>query len=147
MMITGLVGGCAASTTGGIKFVRGLIIYKHGLREMKRLLHPKIVSPLRLGSDALSDGLVETVRGFMAIFMMIFIGFILLLVAFGLDFESAFGATIACMANVGASIGDVFDTFLVIQTPAKWILIFAMLMGRLELFTILVLFSPAFWRK
>jgi trk system potassium uptake protein TrkH len=146
-MMMGLLGGCAASTSGGIKFVRSLIIYKHGLREMKRLLHPKIVSLLHLGKVPLSDHLVETVRGFMAIFILVFFGFILLLVATGLDFESAFGATIACLSNVGASIGDVFDTFLKINTPSKWILMMAMLMGRLELLTLLVLLNVAFWRK
>jgi trk system potassium uptake protein TrkH len=147
LMFTGLVGGCASSTSGGIKFVRALIIYKHGLRENKRLLHPNIISPLRLGQQALSDGLVETVRGFMAVFVMTFIFFILLLVAFGMDFESAFGATVASICNVGASIGDAFETFLNVSTPSKWVLTLAMLMGRLELFTIFILFSTEFWRK
>ncbi len=147
MMFTGLLGGCASSTSGGIKFIRVLITYKQGLRELKRLIHPNVVSPLRLGQHAISDELVDAVRGFMAVFTIFFVLLILLLSAFGLDFESAFGAAIASFANVGVSIGDIFGTFVLVSVPAKWLLITAMLAGRLELFTLLVLFSFSFWRK
>jgi trk system potassium uptake protein TrkH len=147
LMLVGLVGACAASTSGGIKLIRVLMLYKQGTREIHRLIHPNAIIPAKLGKQVLSNEVLQAVWGFIGIFIVVFIVLMLLLMATGLDFESAVGALVCSISNIGVGIGVIENGFDGVSIFAKWILIFAMLIGRLEFFTLLVLFSPDFWRR
>jgi len=146
-MLAGIVGGCAASTSGGIKVIRALILYGQGKRELKRLIHPHAVLPLTLNSRVLSDSLTQSVWGYVAVFFSVFILLVLILMGEGLPFDGAVGAVVACLANLGVGMGGVSDNFVSLNDSTKWVLTFSMLGGRLEIFTLLLLFTPAFWKK
>ena len=141
------MGGCAGSTGGGIKMIRVLLIVKQGSREIHRLIHPNAVIPIKLGNQQVSDRVVEAVWGFFAIYVIAYLILVILLLATGLDFLTAFTAIGACINNLGPGLGDVTEHYGNINASAKWLLCFAMLLGRLEVFTLLVLFTPAFWRR
>ncbi|MFT5082517.1 MAG: trk system potassium uptake protein TrkH [Lentisphaeria bacterium] len=141
------MGGCAGSTAGGIKVIRILLVIKQGLRELHRLVHPNAVIPIKIGSKTVSDRILEGVWGFMAVYIVSFLVMWILLLSTGLDFATAFTAVGACMNNLGPGLGDVATHYGNINSTAKWILCFAMLLGRLEVFTLLVLFTPMFWRR
>ncbi|MCV6620221.1 MAG: TrkH family potassium uptake protein [Cellvibrionaceae bacterium] len=141
------MGGCAGSTGGGMKVIRVLLICKQGIREIKRLINPNAVIPIKLGQTSVSDRVVEAVWGFFAVFVISYMIMFILLMATGLDFLTSVSAVGACISNLGPGMGDVALNYTDINNPAKWILCFAMLLGRLEIFTLLVLFSPSFWRR
>jgi trk system potassium uptake protein TrkH len=141
------MGGCAGSTGGGLKVIRVLLIFKQGGREMKRLIHPNAIIPIRIGGRPVDDRVVEAVWGFFSVYLMLYLLMTVLLLATGLDFVTAFSAVGACMNNLGPGLGDVSAHYGEITDFAKWVLSFAMLLGRLEIFTLLVLFTPAFWRQ
>lgn len=147
LMFVALVGGCGASTSGGIKVLRCLLLKEQGKRELRRLIHPQAVFSLKLGGAGLPDQVIQAIWGFVAVFSLLFIILLLLLLATGLDFTTAFGAVASCLSNTGASIGTVSSNFAHLPDVDKWVLIFAMLAGRLEVFTLLVLFTPAYWKK
>jgi len=147
MMFMAIVGGCAASTTGGIKIIRVMIIRAQGVRELNRLIHPRAVLRTKLGEHVLAENVIQAVWGFVSVFLTLFIALILVLIALGLDFKTAFGAVAACLSNTGTGIGDVAINFVKIPDSSKWILLFAMLAGRLEIFTLMVLFMPSYWRR
>lgn len=146
LMAVALIGGCAASTSGGIKVIRALLLQKQASREITLLIHPKAVLPIKVGDQVLPDRVIQAIWGFMGIFVVFFVVLVLLLTATGLDVVSAFGAAAVCLSNAGAGIAGVANNFDALTTSAKWLLIFTMLAGRLEIFSLLVLFSPAFWR-
>lgn len=141
------MGGCAGATTGGIKMIRVLLIIKQGIREIHRLIHPSAVIPIKLGTKTVSNRVVDAVWGFFAFYAVAYLSMTVLLLATGLDFLTAFTAVGACLNNLGPGLGAVAAHFGDIPDTAKWILCFAMLLGRLEVFTLLVLFSPMFWKK
>jgi len=141
------MGGCAGSTGGGIKMVRVLLILKQGLREIHRLIHPNAVIPIKVGRKTVSDRVIEAVWGFFAVYVLAYMVMFLMLLGTGLDFVTSFTAVGACINNLGPGLGEVTAHYGNINTPAKWILCFAMLLGRLEVFTLLVLFTPMFWRR
>ncbi len=147
IMVASIVGGCGASTSGGVKVMRALLLQKQVARELKQLLHPNIVDSIKFGNVHLPDRVIQSMWAFVAAFIGLFIFLYLLLLATGLDITSAFGALVAAQANAGAGIGSVSSGFGHLPTAAKWILIFAMLAGRLEIFTILILFTPWFWQR
>jgi trk system potassium uptake protein TrkH len=147
LMFSSFIGGCAGSTGGGIKVMRFMILFMQGVRELKRLVHPRAVYTLKLGRKAVSDRIVEAVWGFFAAYIILFVLFMLALIATGMNEVTAFSAVAATLTNVGPGLGDVASNFSGISAVAKWILILAMLFGRLEIFTLLVLFTPAFWRS
>lgn len=147
LMITAIIGGCAASTSGGIKVIRLVLLRKQGQRELTRLVHPKAVLPMKFGEQVLPEPVIQAIWGFVSVFIVVYIVLLLALLATGLDMTTAFGALTSAISNTGVAIGDVANNFVLLSTPAKWILIFAMLAGRLEIFTLLVLFTKAFWRK
>ena len=146
LLIFSFMGGCAGSTGGGIKALRLMLIYKQGLRELKQLVHPHAVIPLKVGNRRVEAKVVSAVWSFFAVYMAVFLVLLILLVATGLDFETAFSAVAASLNNLGPGLGDVSQHYGDINDPAKWLLCLAMLLGRLEVFTVLVLFTPAFWR-
>lgn len=141
------MGGCAGSTGGGIKMIRVLLIIKQGGREIQRLIHPNAVIPIKVGNKTVSDRVIEAVWGFFGIYVIAYLIICVLLLGTGLDFLTAFSAVGACMNNLGPGLGSVTLHYGDINSSAKWILCFAMLLGRLEVFTLLVLFSPAFWQR
>lgn len=141
------MGGCAGSTGGGIKMIRVLLIIKQGAREIKRLIHPNAVIPIKLGTKTVGDRVIEAVWGFFAMYTIAYLVLTVLLTGTGLDFISAFSAVGACINNLGPGLGSVAANYADTSDPAKWMLSFAMLLGRLEVFTLLVLFSPSFWKR
>lgn len=147
LFLFAFMGGCAGSTGGGMKVIRVLLICKQGLREIKRLINPNAVIPIKLGQTSVSDRVVEAVWGFFAVFIISYMVMFILLMATGLDFLTSVTAVGACISNLGPGMGDVALNYTDINSPAKWILCFAMLLGRLEIFTLLVLLSPSFWRR
>lgn len=143
------IGGCAGSTGGGIKFARHYVLLKNGIVELKRLIHPRAIIPLRFNDKAVSPEIISNVQAFFILYIMLFVLGAILLSLFGLDFFTAAGAVATCIGNVGPGMGAVgpVSNFADLPSVSKWILSFFMLVGRLELFTVLILFSPAFWKR
>ncbi|MBD80931.1 MAG: potassium transporter [Crocinitomicaceae bacterium] len=143
------MGASAGSTSGGVKVVRHLIIFKNSLLELKKLIHPSAIIPVKLNKKAVPEEIVFNVLSFILIYLLIFIFGAFVMSALGLDFKTAIGASIACIGNIGPGLGDVgpIDNYAQIPMPGKWFLSFLMLLGRLELFTVLILITPFFWRK
>lgn len=146
LLMFSFMGGCVGSTGGGIKAMRMMLIYKQGIRELKQLVHPQAVIPLKVGKRRVEATVVSAVWSFLAIYMTAFIIIMLLMMATGLDFTTAFSAVGASINNLGPGLGEVAVNFAGISDTAKGILCFTMLLGRLEVFTLLVLFTPMFWR-
>ncbi len=147
LFLTSFSGACAGSTGGGMKVIRVLLIYRQGVREITRLLHPNAIIPIKLGRKAVPDRVGEAVWGFFSAYVFIFILLFLALIATGLDLPTAFSTVASCMNNLGPALGDASMTYAELPDSSKWILSFAMLLGRLEIFTLLVLFTPMFWRR
>ena len=147
LLYVSFIGGCSGSTGGGIKVIRILLLVKQGMRELRRLVHPNAQIAVKIGKKAMPEKVIEAVWGFFAAYFAISALMILMLMATGLDQETAFSAVAACLNNLGPGLGDVGRNFASINDPAKWILCLAMLLGRLEIFTLLVLITPAFWKK
>ncbi|MGI9308151.1 MAG: potassium transporter TrkG, partial [Gammaproteobacteria bacterium] len=145
LLFSSFIGGCAGSTAGGLKVMRCLLLYRQGVREIKRLVHPNAEIAVKLGSVAVPQRVVDAVWGFFAVYIVLFVVMMLVLLASGLDQVTAFSALAASMNNLGPGLGDVANGFSGINDLAKWVCVFAMLLGRLEIFTILVLVSRTFW--
>jgi len=143
------VGGCAGSTGGGMKVARILLLLKHAQVQVFRLIHPRAIRIVKLGNRPVDKEVLQAILGFFALFIGIFVFASLLMAACGMDLVSGGAAVIACLANIGPGLGTVgpVDNFAHIPDFGKSVLIVCMLMGRLELFTVLVLFFPSFWRK
>lgn len=146
LIFSSFIGGCAGSTGGGMKVVRVLLLYLQGLRELNKLVHPKAVFSIKMGKKVLPDRVVEAVWGFFSAYAAVFVFCMLLLLATGMDDITAFTAVAASINNLGPGLGEVAANYSTIGDTSKWVLIMAMLFGRLEIFTLLVLFTPAFWR-
>ncbi len=143
------VGGSAGSTGGGVKVVRQLLLFKNSRMELQRIIHPHAFIPVRLNGRSVSEEIITKVMAFFLIYLMIFGFGVLVMTATGLDFESSVGSVIASLGNIGPGIGAVGPVlnYSEINDFGKWFLSFLMLLGRLELFTVLILLSPAFWKK
>ena len=146
LIISCFIGACAGSTGGGIKVIRVLLLFKQGIREIKRLIHPNAIFTIKINDKPISERIIEAVWGFLAVYVVIFTILLLALMATEIDFTTAFSALSACINNLGPGLGEVSQNYYALSNIAKWILCFAMLLGRLEIFTLLVLFSPSFWR-
>ncbi len=147
LIFASFMGGCAGSTGGGMKVIRVVLLFLQGARELKRLVHPRAIFAIRLGEKALPDRVVDAVWGFFAAYALVFVICMLALLFTGLDDITAFSATAAALNNLGPGLGEVAAHYGNINDSAKWILVIAMLFGRLEIFTLLVLFTPAFWKN
>jgi len=139
----------SGSTGGGIKMIRALVLLKASTREFTRILHPRAEVPLKIGGEPIQYNLIFAVLGFMLVYGLTIVGMSLVMTATGLDFITAFSAVVACMNNTGPGLGAVgpASTYAVLTDFQTWLCTVAMLLGRLELFTLLVVFTPAFWRK
>ncbi|MFD2179058.1 TrkH family potassium uptake protein [Veronia pacifica] len=147
LLFSSFIGGCAGSTGGGMKVIRILLLSLQGSRELKRLVHPRAVYTIKIGNKALPSQVVDAVWGFFSAYALVFIICMLALIATGIDELSAFSAVTATLNNLGPGLGQVAFHYADIDPAAKWILVVAMLFGRLEVFTLLVLFTPTFWRS
>ena len=143
------IGGSAGSTGGGVKIIRHLLLIKNSFLEMKRSIHPQAIIPVKYNGKSVSQQIIFNVMAFFLIYILIFSFGTLTLSLLGYDFNTSIGATIASLGNIGPGIGDVgpVDNYSFFSPLAKWFLSFLMLLGRLELFTILIVISPAFWRR
>lgn len=147
LIFSSFIGGCAGSTGGGLKVIRVLLLFIQGKREVDRLIHPKAVYSVKLGDRAMPSRVVEAVWGFFAAYAIVFVFIMIGLIGTGLDDITAFSATAASLNNLGPGLGQVAGTYAAVSDGAKWLLMVAMLFGRLEIFSLLVLFSPTFWRS
>jgi trk system potassium uptake protein len=139
----------SGSTGGGMKMIRALVLLKTSIREFTRILHPRAEVPLKIGGEPIQNNLIFAVLGFMLVYGLTIVGMSLVMTATGLDFITAFSAVVACMNNMGPGLGAVgpASTYAVLTDFQTWLCTVAMLLGRLELFTLLVIFTPMFWRK
>ena len=146
LIFASFVGACAGSTGGGIKVIRILLLYKQGRREIQRLIHPNAIITIKMGGRPVNSRVVDAVWGFFVTYIAVFAALLLSVMATGLDQVTAFSAVAACLNNLGPGLGDVSAHYGGLSSTAKTILAFAMVLGRLEIFTLLVLLTPAFWR-
>jgi trk system potassium uptake protein TrkH len=139
---------CSGSTGGGIKMMRALLMYRQALRELERLLHPHAVTPVKLGGQVVENRIIFAVLAYMLVYGVTIAAITLLLTATGLDLLTALSAAAACVNNVGPGLAEVgpATTYAALSDFQTWILTAAMLLGRLELLTVFVLATPAFWR-
>ena len=143
------IGGCAGSTGGGMKVARILLLFKHSQVQVFRLIHPRAIRLVKLGKRPVDEGVLQAILGFFALFIGTFVAASLLMAACGMDLVSGGAAVVACLSNIGPGLGTVgpVDNFSQVPAFGKAVLIGCMLMGRLELFTVLVFFFPSFWKK
>lgn len=143
------LGACAGSTSGGIKIMRHLIMIKNGVLEFKRTLHPHAILPVRYNSKAVPQPIVFNILGFFILYMLSFIIGVLVFSWLGLDFKTALGGAASTLGNIGPALGDLgpVNNYGNLPDAAKWWASFLMLIGRLELFTVLILLTPFFWRN
>ncbi len=142
-------GGATGSTSGGLKAARQLMVFKISAAEFRKQLHPRAVVPVRLNGKGVPGDIVHNIMAFLLIYVLIFATGTLVMVLMGLDLETAMGSSIGTLGNIGPGIGAVgpVDNYALIPAPGKWFLSFLMLLGRLELFTVLILFSSRFWKE
>ena len=142
------IGGSAGSTTGGMKIIRTIVISRYLLCEVRRLLHPKGIFNIKLGEKIIDDDVVKATLGFYLFYLLIFIFTALILSMTGLDFVTALTASAAAIGNIGPGLGAIGPTldWGHLTDFAKWLTSFCMLLGRLEIFTVMVLFSRTFWK-
>jgi trk system potassium uptake protein TrkH len=146
LLIGAFIGACSGSVGGGIKSWRVLIMINYAYINLKKMIHPNAVISLKIGTKNVENDVAASVWGFFSIYVISFIILLLGLVITGLDFESSFSAIGACLNNLGPGLGEVSQTYEAVTPAGKGILSLAMILGRLEIFTLLVLFTPAFWR-
>ncbi len=149
LFILMFIGGSAGSTGGGIKIARHILLLKSSALELKKMIHPQAIIPVRYNKKTVSEEIIHLVLAFFMFYLLTFFFGTFIMTWLGLDFSSAVGATIATLGNIGPGIGSVgpVENYAAIPNTGKWFLSFLMLLGRLELFTVLVIFSPSFWRK
>ena len=143
------VGGSAGSTGGGMKIIRLIVVVKHGFIELKKLVHPNAIIPLRIGSRVIQKEVVFSIIGFFLLYIMLFVIVSIIMSLLGLDYITSLGASASCLGNIGPGLGMVgpTDNYSFIPDIGKWVLAFTMLVGRLEIYTVLVILTTSFWRK
>jgi len=141
-------GGCAGSTGGGIKQIRIMILIKTGWRELRKLTRPKLIAPLRVGTEPLEEDKITNIASFFILFILLFVAGTVLMTLFVPDLITSISATASCINNIGPGLNGVgsVEHYGWIPIPGKWILIACMLLGRLEIFTVLIVFRPSFWK-
>ena len=147
LLIGAFIGACSGSVGGGIKSWRVLIMINYAYINLKKMIHPSAVISLKIGTKNVENDVAASVWGFFSIYVISFMILLLGLVVSGLDFESSFSAIGACLNNLGPGLGSVAQTYESVSPVGKGILAFAMILGRLEIFTLLVLFTPMFWKR
>lgn len=149
MMFLACIAACSGSSGGGIKMMRTLVLFKQSGREFRKLLHPSIVDPMKIGGHVVANNIVFAVLGFIYLYFMTTVCLTFLLLISGMDFMSGFSAVLACMNNFGPGLGVVgpASNYQGLTDFQTWVCTFGMLVGRLEIFTVLILFTPSFWQR
>lgn len=146
LLLVTFVGGCAGSTGGGMKVIRWQLVLKQAQRELMRLVHPNAAMAVKFGDKAVAGRVLAAITGFFAMYLVLFGGLMLMMMVAGADQLTAWSAIASCINNAGPGLGSVAVTYADLPEAAKWVALLAMLIGRLEVFTVAVLFMPAFWR-
>jgi len=146
MILISALGGCAGSTTGGFKIVRIYLISKQGMRELRRLIHPRSVLPLKFGGKTLREEVANAIWGFLSLYIVCIVFLTLLVASLENDLITAISVVLSAMNNLGPALGEASSNWGSLSDPTKWLMSFAMLLGRLEIFTVLVLLTPAYWK-
>ena len=143
------IGASAGSTGGGMKCARILVCCKYCYRELFKLIHPRSVSHVKINNTIVSEELLRTIMGFLALYLLVFVIATILLAAMGVDLLTAVGATASCIGNIGPGFGSVgpAENFAHLPAAGKWLLSWCMLAGRLEIYTVIILLVPEFWKK
>ena len=147
LIAASFMGGCAGSVGGGLRVARVLVLYLQGKRELKRVVHPNLVYPIKWGKNVLDERVISSIWAFFSAYILVFLICLLAVIACGVEPFNAFNAVLASINNLGPGLGAVSSNMIAIPDSAKWILTIAMVCGRLEIFTLLALFTPAFWRS
>jgi trk system potassium uptake protein TrkH len=147
LMFSCFIGGCAGSSAGGMKVIRFVVLFKQVGIHIHRLIHPQAIRRMKIGGQPVPDTIVEAIGGFFAIYVVVFVIFMVLAMMDGMDQVTAFGAVATAINNTGPGLGDVAVTFAEESPHGKIMFAVAMLFGRLEIFTFLVLLTPSFWRR
>jgi len=145
LLLLAFIGGCSGSTAGGMKVARWQMIVRHGLREIRQLVHPKGQFVVKVGGKRVSESVVISVAGFAVLYLLCFVAMTLLVAASGVDIVTSFSAIAACLNNLGPGLAVVGIHFYDLGDFPIWVCNFAMILGRLEVFTVLVLLTPQFW--
>ena len=143
------IGGSAGSTGGGMKCMRILLLIKHAYQELIRLIHPRAVIKVKLGTQVVAPDVMSGIWGFFVLWLGLMVLSIFIVAATGVDVLTSFASVLACIGNIGPGVGGVgpTDNYAAIPTLAKWVLMPCMVLGRLEIFTVIILFMPEFYRK
>jgi trk system potassium uptake protein TrkH len=147
LVLLSFIGGCAGSTTGGMKVIRWLVVFRQGVAELRQLVHPSAEVPVKLAGRPVPQRIILGVGGYFAMYLVVFAVLMLLLMMFDVDQATAWSAVAASLNNVGPGVADVTTTFRDVSDSAKWVCAIAMLVGRLEIFALLLLLTPAFWER
>ncbi len=149
LLVLMFLGGCAGSTGGGMKVIRPLVLFMFGRTELRRLVHPQAVLPVRVGTRVIPREIVANIAGFFLFYVSLFVVGVLFMSTLGLDMETAIGSVAATIGNIGPGLGNVgpTDNYAFLPPVGKWFLTFLMLVGRLEIYTVIILFSRSFWKK
>ena len=147
LLVGAFMGACSGSVGGGIKSWRILIMLKHAYKQIFKIIHPNSINTIKLGKKVVDSNVSEAVWGFFSIYIISFMILFLLVLATGLDFMTAFSAVGACLNNLGPGLGEIASNYASVPSTTKTLLCFAMILGRLEIFTFLVVLMPAFWRR
>lgn len=144
-----LFGACAGSTSGGVKMIRYYLLFKNSYYELKRLIHPQAVIPVRYNERAVTNDVISKIAAFVILYLVTFVIGSIIMSFTGLEFSSAMGSVAACLGNIGPGLGSTGpdSNYSHVTEFGKWFLSFIMLLGRLELFTVLIIFSPSFWKE
>jgi trk system potassium uptake protein TrkH len=148
MLFCMLLGGCSGSTSGGIKIVRIVLLLKNTYHEFQRLIHPNAVIPVRFNGHVVNTQIINNVLAFIFMYVVVMGVSVVVFTSTGLGFDEAMGTTFAALTNVGLGVGEIgTGDYSTLSDVAKWYMSFLMLIGRLELFTVLIVLTPAFWRR
>jgi trk system potassium uptake protein TrkH len=149
LLLLTFIGGCAGSTSGGVKVIRVLLVFKYCYYEFKRMIHPNAVFPVRYNSISVKEDVITKMLAYLLLYVILSLLGAAVLCLSGFGFEESISTMVSCLGNVGPGLGHLgpIDNYHAIPVFSKWFLSFAMLVGRLEFFTVLLIFTPAFWKK
>ncbi len=146
LLAASIIGGCTGSTAGGLKVMRVIMLFKQGRREIIQTIHPEAILPIRLSGRLVPNKVINAVWGYFALYILSFVLLALLLLWTGVDLVTAYSTVTACLNNLGPALGQAVESYANLPSTTKWILAFTMLLGRLELLTLLILLTPRYWQ-
>ena len=146
LLLLSIMGGCAGSTAGGLKVMRVVMLFKQGYRETVKLIHPQAIVPIRMNNKTVPDSVLNSIWGFFALYVLSFVSLAIVLLATGNDMVTAYSTVTACLNNLGPALGEASTAYSSLNNSSKWVLAGTMLLGRLELLTLVVLFTVRYWR-